>query len=293
MEHGDVPQACPDCQSPVRPDGTEFCCTECGLVCARREIDRGPEWREFTDDSQRKRRTGPPLSRSRHDRGLSTTIGYDSGGRVTGRKRRQFARMRREHKRANLSKKTDQNQFYGYVEIRRIQGQLSLPLHFRDQACVLFRSAQAENLLQGRSIEGFAAACLYAVCRTSSLPRTIDEIVSIARADRAELLAAYRALNRELGLETGPIDPRSYLPRFASTLDLETAVEQVAQEAAGRLLEERLIGGRNPAGVAAGCLYYAARESPGPSVTQAAVAELADVAATTVSSTVSLLEELE
>ncbi|MBZ6494683.1 transcription initiation factor IIB [Natrinema longum] len=290
---------CPECNGRLRRNGSEIICEECGLISAEDRIDHGPEWRSFEDDDTDRRRTGAPLTRSRHDRGLSTEIGYGSGSesgyssRLTGRKRRQIARLRREHNRARISSKAERNQVYGFAEIRRITALLSLPDSTREQACALFESAQSEDLLQGRSLEGFAAAAIYATCRTRSVPRTTDEIADVARADGDELSVAYDALNRELGLPTGPIDPTQYLPRYASKLEVGSAVERRAREHVTALLEAGLIGGRNPSGVAAGCLYKAAGErEEWPSLTQAAAAEVADVAPVTIRSTVTALRKL-
>ena len=301
MADSDSASVCPECDGRLRTRGTELICEDCGLVSGEDAIDRGPEWRSFDDDETDRRRTGAPLTRSRHDRGLSTKIGYGSGSdssdgrssRLTGRKRRQIARLRREHNRARIATKADRNQVYGFTEIRRINTHLSLPDSIREQSCALFDSAQSEGLLQGRSLEGFAAAAVYATCRTRSLARTIDEITGVARADEDELTVAYDALNRELGLPTGPIDPTEYLPRYASQLDLETAVEKRAREHVSALLEAGLIGGRNPSGVAAACLYMAAGEREAwPTITQADAADVADVAPVTIRSTVVNLREL-
>lgn len=290
---------CPECDGRLRREGTEMICEECGLVSAEDAIDRGPEWRSFEDEDTDRRRTGAPLTRSRHDRGLSTEIGYGSGAdagyqaRLTGRKRRQIARLRREHNRARISSKAERNQVYGFAEIRRVTALLSLPDDVRDQACALFESAQSEGLFQGRSLEGFAAAAIYAICRTRSIARTVDEIADIARADGDELGVAYDALNRDLGLPTGPIEPTQYLPRYASQLEVGTDVERRAREHVTALLEAGKIGGRNPSGVAAACLYKAAGErEEWPTVTQTRAAEVADVAAVTIRSTVTAIEEL-
>ncbi|ELY64099.1 transcription initiation factor IIB [Natronococcus jeotgali] len=287
--------SCSECGGRLRATETELICENCGLVSGEDAIDRGPEWRSF-DDGPDRRRTGAPLTRSRHDRGLSTEIGYGSGSgprsRLTGRKRRQIARLRREHNRARISTKAERNQVYGFTEIKRVNGLLSLPASVREQSCTLFESAQSEGLLQGRSLEGFAAAAIYATCRTNSLARTIDEIVAVARADADELKAAYDALNRELELPTGPIDPTQYLPRYASKLELEPAIENRARELVTALLEDGAIGGRNPSGVAAACLYAAAGErEEWPSITQTAAADVADVAPATIRSTAVALDD--
>lgn len=272
-------RACPECEGRLRSNGTETVCSECGLVVGEDALDRGPEWRSFADDESNPERCGAPLTRSRHDRGLSTEIGHST--RLKGRKRRRVARMRREHKRARIGSKRDRNQVYGFTEVRRVTSQLELPDALQERACVLFESAQEENLLQGRSIEGFAAAAVYAVCRTASVSRTLGEIVGVAAADEAELKVAYDALNRDLGLPTGPIDPTEYLARFASKLDVPSALERRARELATAAREAGVTTRRNPGGVAAACLYTVARESS-YDLTQDDAADVAGVSTVTV-----------
>jgi transcription initiation factor TFIIB len=274
--------ACPECDGRLRSEGTETVCGECGLVVCEDSLDRGPEWRSFADDDTDSKRCGAPLTRSRHDRGLSTEIGRST--RLTGRKRRRMSRMRTQHRRAQISSKTDRNQVYSYTEIRRVVSALELGDPVREQACTLFESAQEADLLRGRSLEGFAAATVYAVCRVNGVARTVEEIADRAKASADELRVAYDALNRELGLPTGPIDPRQYLARFASNLDLPREVESAARDLAGRADDAGLTVGRNPCGVAAACLYAAARDC-GYDLTQAEAAAAADVTPVTLRST--------
>lgn len=281
-------QGCPECEGSLRSTDCETVCRQCGLVVDEHAIDPGPEWRSFSDDETERERTGAPLTRSRHDRGLSTEIGYSN--RLKGRKRRRVARMRRQHNRTKIRSKVERNRVYAFTEIRQLVSTLDLPEHVRDQSCVLFESAQDAELLQGRSIEGFAAAVVYATCRAGSVSRTCTEVTRAAKATREELDAAYSAMNRELGLPTGPIDPREYLPRFASKLDLPQAIERRAQELAQEARERDIDTGRNPSGVAAACLYTAAREQDND-LTQRAVADVADVAPVTVRSTYHDLRE--
>ncbi|WP_276273462.1 transcription initiation factor IIB [Haloarcula litorea] len=273
---------CPECDGTLEQDGCETVCASCGLVVGEDAIDRGPEWRSFADEDTDRARTGAPLTRSRHDRGLSTEIGRST--RLKGRKRRQMARLRREHRRAQVGSKRDRNQVYAFTAIRRIVCSLGLSDAIRDRACVLFESAQKADLLRGRSLEGFAAAAVYATCRTEGVARTVEELCRAARADPDELRAAYDALNRDLGLPTGPIDPREYVPRFASELDLPDAVRSRAEELVDEARARDAVGGRNPAGVAAACLYTASRELDG-GLTQAEAADVADVTPVTIRGT--------
>jgi transcription initiation factor TFIIB len=199
--------------------------------------------------------------------------------------------MRRQHNRARFSSKRDRNQAYALTEIQRLVAALGLAEMISEQACALFESAQSNDLLTGRSLEGFAAASVYASCRVGSLARTMDEIVTVARAKKPELKTAYSAMNSELGLPVGPIDPTEYLPRYTSELDLAASVESRAHAYVDALRERNAVGGKHPSGVAAACLYKAA-EDFGAEITQTAVAGVGDVSRMTVRSTVDRLEEI-
>jgi transcription initiation factor TFIIB len=287
-ETGEPVDGCPECDGRLDESGGETVCLECGLVVGEHRIDHGPEWRSFADDETNPERTGAPLVRSRHDRGLSTEIGHT---RATGRKRRMWARLRRQHNRARISTKRERNQVYAFTEVRRLVGALSLPTSAREQACALVRSAQEEDLLRGRSLEGFAAAAVYAACRVAGVARTREEVADAARASLSEQQAAYDALNRELGLPVGPIDPAEYVPRFASRLDVDRRVERRAREYAEAAVEESIASGRDPSGVAAACLYTASRDH-GAGVTQSESASVADVTPVTLRNTYTDLREM-
>lgn len=280
-----MPQAtavgsCPECEGSLRHEHDETVCAACGLVVAEDRLDRGPEWPAF--DPARER-TGAPLTPARHDRGLSTEIGRGSR-RLPGRKRRRLARLRTHHNRAMIATKAERNRVYAFTEIRRIVSVLSLPVRTRDHACILFERAQNADLLRGRCLEGFTAAAVYAACRVESLSRTMTEVADATRATRDELKTAYDAMNRNLGLPTGPIDPREYLPRFATELDLPPTIEGRAHELARELTENDVATGRHPAGVAGACLYAAAVEHD-HSLTQKRAANTAGVSPVTLRNT--------
>ena len=272
---------CPECDGSLHPDRGETVCAACGLIVSEDHLDRGPEWRAF--EEVERERTGAPLTHSRHDRGLSTEIGRGSRG-LSGRRRRRIARLRRQHNRARIATKADRNRVHAFTEIRRVVSALGLPTRTRESACILFARAQDADLLRGRSVEGFAAAALYAACRIGALSRTIREITAVAQASESELQAAYDAMNRDLGLPTGPVDPREFIPRFASELDLPPRVENHARDLVNDLQEAGHLDGRHPAGIAAGCLYAAATDHD-YDLTQAEAADVADVTPVTLRAT--------
>jgi transcription initiation factor TFIIB len=274
---------CPECGGRVTMNVHETVCDDCGLVIDDEKVDRGPEWRQTADEAADRRRVGAPNTVARHDRGIGTDIGRsrDGNGRtIDGRKRAQLRRLRREHRRAKFDSKAERNRMCGFIEIRRMAGALGLDQSLRDQACQLFRTAQNEGLLLGRSIEAIAGGCVYAVCRLAGQPRTVGEVATVSKVERGRIENGYTVLNRSLGLPVAPMAPKQYLPKVASAVGVDARTERRAR-ALLEAVEEAAYQGVHPAGVVAGALYQAGRET-GASVTQRELADAAEVSAATV-----------
>ena len=287
-------ECCPECTGVLQSTGVETICGECGLIVAEDRLDHGPEWRSFESDEHNPERTGAPLTASRHDRGLSTEIGrYQDGygNELSWGKRRQLARLRREHARGRFRSKREQNLAHGLGEVQRIASALALDGGFDQQSCVLFRRAQETDLLHGRSIEAMAAASVYGICRCNGLGRSLAEIEVVAACERSQLVRAYSVLNTELGLPAKPTTPRVFVPRLASTLAVSNAVERQAHTLAERAESVELTNGKQPSGFAAACIYKAAREHH-CRLTQAELADAADSTPTTLRTHLAALEDL-
>jgi transcription initiation factor TFIIB len=282
---------CPECDGRVTTNSVETVCEDCGLVIDERRIDHGPEWRAH--DQHERKRTGAPLTTARHDRGLSTEIGRGkdaNGNNLSGQKRQHLSRMRREQRRGRFQSKAERNLAHGLGEVRRIVSGLELSESVRDQACQIFRSAQNENLLRGRSIEAIAAASVYGTCRCNGLSRLLGEISKLARVVESRVINAYKTLNEALGLPAKPVSPSMFVPRLASDLECPGEIRQRAQTLAEQAEESGLTTGVHPAGFAAACLYKAGHEQ-GQWLTQRDVAESGNVTPTTVRRHHETLEE--
>ncbi|EJN56905.1 transcription initiation factor IIB [Halogranum rubrum] len=283
---------CPECDGWVTTNSVETVCEDCGLVVDENRIDHGPEWRSFDEDERE--RTGAPLTAARHDRGLSTEIGRSTdanGNELSGQKRRRVARMRREQSRGRFQSKAERNLAHGLGEVRRIASVLEFVESVRDQACQLFRSAQNEDLLRGRSIEAIAAASVYGTCRCNGHSRLLDDVVDAARVEQSRVANAYKTLNTELGLPAQPVRPSDFIPRLASELDVPADIRQRARRLAEQSESTGAASGVKPSAFAAACLYKAGREE-GRWLTQTEVAEAASVTATTIRSHRDTLSEL-
>ena len=280
--------SCPECDSDIveSPDQGETVCEECGLVIDEQNIDRGPEWRAFNhQERQSKSRVGAPTTQTMHDKGLTTTIDWkdkDAYGRlISSDKRSQMHRLRKWQERIRTKDAGERNLQFALSEIDRMASALGVPRQVREIASVTYRKALKEDLIRGRSIEGVATAALYAACRQSGLPRSLEEIAEASRVDRKEIGRTYRYISKELGLEMEPVDPKKYVPRYCSDLDLSERVQTKAMDIIETTSEKGLLSGKSPTGFAAAAIYAAALLC-GEKRTQREVAEVAQVTEVTI-----------
>ncbi len=277
---------CPECGGTLRQEADETVCADCGLVAETKSIDRGPEWRAFNHrERQQKSRVGAPTTKTMHDKGLTTTIDWknkDAYGRNIGSKKRsQMNRLRKWQERIRTKDAGERNLQFALSEIDRMSSALDLPDSVREVASVLYRRALKEDLIRGRSIEGVATACLYAACRQEMLPRSLEEIEDVSRVKRKEIGRTYRYVSKEIGLEMQPVDPKQYVQRYCSELELSEKVKTKSMEIIDVTAEKGLLSGKSPTGYAAAAIYAAALLC-NEKRTQREVAEVAQVTEVTI-----------
>ena len=280
---------CPECGSKQIArdyERGELVCQNCGLVLDEHFIDQGPEWRAFDHEQREKRaRVGAPMTYTIHDKGLSTEIGWrnkDSYGKnIPTKSRAQLYRLRKWQRRIRVSNATERNLAFALSELDRMASRMGLPRNVRETAAMVYRRAVQKNLIRGRSIEGVAAASLYAACRQCNVPRTLDEIADASRVSRKEIGRTYRFIARELKLKLMPTSPIDYIPRFCSELKLSGEIQAKAVEILKQAADKELTSGRGPTGVAAAALYISSILC-GERRTQREVADVAGVTEVTI-----------
>jgi len=290
-------EKCPECGSQsltTDPRRAEKVCSKCGLVLEERQIDTTQEWRAFDYEQKQKRdRTGSFLTYTRHDKGLSTSIGdqgYSDLYKLAPSKRAAFYRLKRWHR--QVSTATERNLRYALSELDRISSAIGLPKNIRETTALIYRKAVTRGLVRGRSMESVVAAALYAACRKHNVPRTLDEIAEGSGVKKREVGRTYRFITRELGIKLLPTSPIDYISRFASELKLSPKTQESAIKILKSAQGKDLISGRGPTGVAAASIYVASTLE-NEKRTQREVAEVAGVTEVTIRNRYKeLIEEL-
>lgn len=260
----------------------EIICAKCGAVLDEYMIDTTQEWRAFdSEQMSRRSRTGAPLTAKRHDKGLTTEIGRGTTElfKVPIKKRGQYFRLRKWQKRLITSK--DRNLSFALGELERLISFLGLPKTLHEEVSELYEKALEKGLVRGRSIESIIAALVYALSREYKSPRTLAEISQATGISKRELGRTYRYISRKLKLRIVPSSAESYIPRFASLLQLKESTEVKATEILRKALKKEVISGKGPCGCAAAAIYIASVLN-GERRTQREIADIVGVTEVTI-----------
>jgi transcription initiation factor TFIIB len=287
---------CPECGSInlfYNKEKGEVICKDCGLVVEDKMVDFGQEWRDFdSNDADKHRRTGAPMTYTQYDQGLGTEVGQKADIFQLGAKdRNKFFRLRKWQYR--ISTAIERNLKLALAELKRVSSFLKLPKSVEEEAARIYTMAVQRGLVRGRSMESVVAGSLYAACRRHDVPRTLDELGEASGIEKKEIGRTYRFVTRELGIKIMPSNPADYIARFASSLKLSAESQSRAIEILERAQKSELTSGRGPTGIAAAALYVSALIH-GEKRTQREVADVAGVTEVTIRNRYKeLLDELD
>ncbi len=287
--HQRLAENCPECASKNLVhdyDTGETICGDCGLVLYEQMLDKGPEWRAFTQEEKASRsRVGMPTSYSIHDKGLSTTISQvdrDAFGRKLPQSTRlQMWRLRKWQIRSRVHSSTDRNLAQAMAELERLSSKVNISPPIREKAALIYRKALDKGLVRGRSINAIAAAALYAACRKSGSPKALREISEASLVDKKDVARCYRLLLQELDFHMPISDPLTYVSKIAEKNRVSGRTQGAAIAILREAKKKRFSAGKDPMGMAAAALYIACIQND-EKITQKDIAEAAGVTEVTV-----------
>ncbi len=282
-------EKCPECTSKnlVHDNGTgETICGDCGLVLYEQMLDKGPEWRAFTQEERASRsRVGMPTSYSVHDKGLSTAISQvdrDAFGRKLPLSTRlQMWRLRKWQIRSRVHSSSDRNLAQAMSELERLSSKVSVSRPIKEKSAIIYRKALEKGLVKGRSINSIMAASLYAACRKSGAPRSLSEIAEASLVDEKDVARCYRLLLQTLDFHMPIADPLTYVSKIAEKNGVSGKTQGAAVTILAEAKRKRFSAGKDPMGMAAAALYIACLQN-NEKVTQKDMADAAGVTEVTV-----------
>ena len=236
-------------------------CSFCGFVINDKIEDTGAEWRTFSNEAPARNRVGIGTSLTMHDMGLSTVIGAankDSTGKpLSASMKSSIERLRTWDSRTQAHSSSDRNLRQALNEMDKLKDKLALADAVIEKAAYIYRKAMEKKLVRGRSIQGLVAACLYAACRNTETPRTLDDVAKGINIRRKDVARCYRLLYRELEFKMPVVDPVKAVSRIASIVELSEKSKRKAVKILNQAKKIGIVAGKDPMGMAAAALYLA------------------------------------
>jgi len=245
------------------------------LIIDASSLDLSKDWRAFDAEEYIDRsRAGAPVTPLRPSYGLDTDITLRRG--ISKKMVNQLKRTQKHV--ADSREKTVEP---ALRKIRDAAEALNLPQETVEDAATLYRMAARAGLVKGRSMDAMVAATIYAACRRTDVPRTLEEVSQYFSLEEKEVGRSFRFLFRKLGIKIPPPKPENFVYLICSKLNLP---EEIATQAIRIIRIARENGatmGREPVGVAAAAVYMACQEF-GIHRTQRELAQAANVTEVTV-----------
>ncbi len=282
-------QKCPRCNSDqIVTDYItgEIVCEKCGVVLSDRIEDLAKEWTAYNkQEYDEMARTGSPISIAKLGMGLSTVMGKENRD-VTGRPfsasvKNSIDRLRTWDSRTQIHNADTRNFHQAFSLLNNLKDKLGLSDAIIERTAYIYRKAVEKDLVIGRSISGLLGASIYAACRITETPRTLDEISSSMCIRRNYLSRCYRELVRELDLRIPVPDPVKCIPRIASNAGISEKTKRKALELLEQAKAAGISAGKDPMGLAAAVLYIASLYC-GEYITQKQIAAASSVTEVTI-----------
>jgi transcription initiation factor TFIIB len=256
---------------------SEAVCPECDVVVTETPVTLRPR-PVYGDEDRSRKRAGGGFTLQYPDRGMG--VGADGD----------------EWDKPWLHPWTTREYRLGYPlgEIQRMGSRLGLSDAEREHAALLYRKAREQGHVEGRSADGFAAACLLVAVRQSTARRPVSEqeLLDISRATRDQFRTARGVLEVKLNEPVPPMRAREFLPAAASSLDTPPSVRHCAETLlSARDDDEAAVESFSPRTLAAAALAVAYDVAGTDSPTLAELSEALNVGTSTISRRKSALQE--
>lgn len=263
----------------------EIVCGGCGIVLIEKIEDFGPEHSAFTkDDYMHHTRTGMKSTLTIHDMGLSTSIKKSnkdfSGRRLSHKMNLAFYRLRMWDSRVKLKTK-ERSMRNAFLLLDGMVTKLGLSEAVSEKTAYFYRKIKARKLKTGRSTASLITACLYAACRFTNSPRTINDVVSVSTISKRQLQKTYRDIVKQLDLTLESFGPLDFVTRLASNVNTSERTRRKAIKLLIRARKAGIITGKNPIGMTAAGLYFACVQN-NENISQYTIAKAARITAITV-----------
>ena len=274
----------------------ETMCSACGEVIIENVLELGPESSaQSGEDYMAKSRTGRKSTLAFNDMGLSTVIQQSdkdaTGKNLSGEMKRTFYRLRMWDKNSKALP-GHRNMQKAFTLLEGLKSKLSLSDVAVEQTAYIYRKTLAKKIARGRSIPVILSASVYAACRFTNTPRTIQDIANTTNLRRTTIHRIYRLLVKDLDLTLETYNPVSFITRISSQVGASEKTKRDAIKFLIKAEELMITSGKNPIAMAASVVYLAAIIN-NEKISQTKVSKAADISSVTIRNLCKKLKEVK
>ena len=229
---------CPNCKKTsiiLDEISDELFCSKCGFVISEK-------YQESTIRATSETNIGSNL--------IVNSSTKDAHGQSINANQKHFEKLKRLHGNRIISS-VEKNRNQAIYEIEGLKGKLALPDAAIESAKQTYQKITKRGITRGYSTKGHIGACVYASCRITDTPKTID-------TKKTEIKRSYKRIVRELELTIPITDPIRFVPKIANNMGLSENIQNKAREIIQQVTETGRVAGTEPRGLVAGALYLAA-----------------------------------
>jgi transcription initiation factor TFIIB len=187
--------------------------------------------------------------------GVSTQVGKskkDSSGQLIETNiHNTMKRLRTWDNRIQVRGHSLRNYQTAYTLLNKLKDKLNLTYAIIENAAQIYKKAQLDGIVRGRTISSSVAASLYMACRQAFVSRTLEEIAQAANVKRKLVAREYRAIVFRLELKIPRIDYYHCIEKIGARLSVP---EKILRQAM-RVIEKIVNEGLDPMGMAGSVLY--------------------------------------
>jgi transcription initiation factor TFIIB len=254
-------------------------CLDTGEVIEENSIVLSPEWRAYTPEEWSQKAHASTITHKVHDSGLSTEIDISVKKYREAIKSRKLALLQRKTR----VDKTERKIVEALTYLNQMATLTTLPNRVIETAAIILK--KIFNAIQPRTdkLKTLALASLVIAARKHEIPVRIRELLAKFNVDEEEYWKFISDIYFKVNISEfkAYIDPRKYLPSIIANLNLSQKAYLLAAKMIEIMRKEGLTEGKDPAGIAAACVYIASILTD-EKKTQKQVAEAANVTEVTI-----------
>jgi transcription initiation factor TFIIB len=169
--------------------------------------------------------------------------------------RTTMERLRTWDFRTQAHTSTDRNLRQAFEHLDKLKDKLGLSDAIIEKTAYIYRKAQENGMVRGRTINSVLAASLYIACRELEVSRTLKDIAAISNIKRKELARMYRLMFFKLDVKIPMVDPLKCIAKISNKINLSEKTKRQAISIMNDVTKKEISAGKDPMGIAATVLY--------------------------------------